>query len=51
MTNETIGYLFDAAQLDLKHHLPIIGDFWETLVLEATLIKNTDIILYEFMPS
>ncbi|MDQ3130767.1 MAG: group III truncated hemoglobin [Acidobacteriota bacterium] len=32
MTDETIGYIFQIAKLDLKHHLPIIGDFWETLL-------------------
>ncbi len=31
--DETIGYIFtDVARLDLEHHLPIIGDFWETLL-------------------
>lgn len=32
MTDETIGYVFEIAELDLKHHLPVIGDFWETLL-------------------
>ena len=33
MKDETIGYLFtDVAKLDLEHHLPVIGDFWETLL-------------------
>ena len=32
MTDETIGYIFEIAELDLEHHLPIIGDFWETLL-------------------
>lgn len=33
MADETIGYLFtDVANLDLEHHLPVIGDFWETLL-------------------
>lgn len=33
MSDEIIGYIFtDVAKLDLKHHLPIIGDFWETLL-------------------
>ena len=27
MTDETIGYIFEIAELDLKHHLPVIGDF------------------------
>ena len=32
--DETIGYIFtDIAKLDLEHHLPVIGDFWETLLL------------------
>jgi hemoglobin len=33
INDEIIGYIFtDVAHLDLKHHLPIIGDFWETLL-------------------
>lgn len=33
LTDETIGYIFtDVARLDLEHHLPVIGDFWETLL-------------------
>ncbi len=32
MTDETIGYIFQIAELDLEHHLPVIGDFWETLL-------------------
>ncbi len=33
MTDEEIGYIFtDVAKLDLDHHLPIIGDFWETML-------------------
>lgn len=33
MTDEIIGYIFtDVAKLDLDHHLPIIGDFWETML-------------------
>lgn len=31
MTDPVIGYLFtDVAKLDLDHHLPVIGDFWES---------------------
>jgi hemoglobin len=31
MSDEVIGALFtDVAQLDLAHHLPVIGDFWES---------------------
>lgn len=31
MDDPLIGRLFtDVAQLDLEHHLPVIGDFWES---------------------
>ena len=34
--DEKIGYIFtDVAKLDLAHHLPIIGDFWETLLFRT----------------
>lgn len=33
MVDEVIGYIFiEVAKLDLELHLPIIGDFWETLL-------------------
>ncbi|MBK8466224.1 MAG: group III truncated hemoglobin [Chloracidobacterium sp.] len=36
LTDDIIGYIFtDVAQLDLKSHLPIIGDFWETMLFRA----------------
>ena len=36
LTDETIGYIFtDVAKLDLEHHLPIIGDFWESLLFQT----------------
>jgi hemoglobin len=32
--DDLIGFIFtDVAKLDLEHHLPIIGDFWESLLL------------------
>lgn len=34
MADPVIGYLFtDVAKLDLDHHLPVIGAFWETVLL------------------
>lgn len=31
--DSVIGYIFtDVAKLDLEHHLPIIGDFWESML-------------------
>ena len=36
MTDAVIGYIFtDVAKLDLDHHLPMIGDFWETLLFRT----------------
>jgi hemoglobin len=36
MYDEMIGYIFtDVAKLDLDHHLPIIGDFWETMLFRT----------------
>ncbi len=33
LADEVIGYIFrDVAKLDLESHLPIIGDFWESLL-------------------
>jgi hemoglobin len=33
VTDEVIGHIFtDVAKINLKTHLPIIGDFWESLV-------------------
>ncbi|MDQ3711015.1 MAG: group III truncated hemoglobin [Acidobacteriota bacterium] len=33
INDKTIGYIFtDVVKLDLEHHLPVIGDFWETLL-------------------
>lgn len=34
--DDVIGYIFtDVARLDLSHHLPIIGDFWETMLFQT----------------
>ncbi len=36
LTDGVIGYIFtDVAHLDLESHLPIIGDFWETLLFRS----------------
>lgn len=36
LADEVIGYIFsDVAKLDLEHHLPIIGDFWETMLFRT----------------
>jgi len=36
LADDVIGYIFtDVAKLDLEHHLPIIGDFWETMLFRT----------------
>lgn len=36
MSDDVIGYIFtDVAKLDLDRHLPIIGDFWETMLFRT----------------
>ena len=36
MTDDLIGYIFtDVAKLDLDVHLPIIGDFWESMLFHT----------------
>ena len=33
LVDDVIGYIFtDVAKLDLEHHIPIIADFWESLL-------------------
>lgn len=34
MTDPVIGHFFtEVVKLDLEHHLPVIGDFWESTLL------------------
>ena len=36
LADDQIGYIFtDVAKLDLEEHLPIIGDFWETILFQT----------------
>jgi hemoglobin len=36
IADDVIGYIFtDVAKLNLQHHLPIIGDFWDSLLFQA----------------
>lgn len=35
LTDKKICYIFEIAKLDLDNHLPIIGDFWESLLLNG----------------
>ena len=39
--DDTIGYIFnDIAKINWEHHIPIICDFWETILLGATSYRN-----------
>ncbi len=41
IADSEIGYLFtDVAKLDLEAHLPVIGDFWDSLVFGAGLYQR-----------
>lgn len=36
IADDVIGYIFtEVAGLDLDHHLPVIGDFWETILFQT----------------
>jgi hemoglobin len=35
IADDVIGYIFtNVAKLDLESHLPVIGDFWETIIFQ-----------------
>jgi hemoglobin len=42
MKDEVIGFIFtDVAKLDLKHHIPIITDFWENVLFNSgSYVRN-----------
>ena len=39
--DDTIGPIFnDVAKINWEHHIPVICDFWETLLLDAASYRN-----------
>ena len=41
MTDPVIGPFFtDVAHLDLEHHLPVIGDFWESALFGSPVYRK-----------
>jgi len=41
LADPAISYVFtDVAKIDLEHHLPVIGDFWEQNLLQSGSYKN-----------
>jgi hemoglobin len=47
--DETIGYIFtDVVKLNWEHHIPIIVDFWETILLDNPVYtKNAMEVHYD----
>lgn len=41
LADEAISYIFtDVAKLDIKTHIPVIADFWETVLLNKNVYHN-----------
>jgi Truncated hemoglobins len=41
LADDAINYIFtDVAKLDIKTHIPIISDFWETVLLNKNVYHN-----------
>lgn len=48
MTDEVIGYFFtEVAPLNLGKHIPVIVDFWETVVFDKALYKGNVLQVHE----
>jgi hemoglobin len=47
--DDTIGYFFtDVVMLDWDHHIPVIADFWETILLDNPVYdKNAMQVHYD----
>ena len=42
-----LGHIFiDVAKMDLAHHLPIIGDFWETVLFNAGRYRRNALAMH-----
>lgn len=45
LKDDVIGYIFtDVARMDWNHHMPIMYDFWETLLLDAQKYKGNPMV-------
>ena len=41
LTDENINYIFtDVSKIDMKTHIPIIADFWESVLLHKNVYHN-----------
>lgn len=44
LNDEVIAYIFtDVAKIDLTHHLPVLVDFWEMVLFDASTYKKNAI--------
>jgi hemoglobin len=49
-TDEVIGFYFtEIAHLDLEKHLPVIADFWETVLFGVAKYKNNAIKVHDYL--
>jgi len=48
MQDPVIGYLFtEVAHLDLEAHLPVIGNFWEALLLQQPVYRGNPMRVHQ----
>ena len=41
LADDSINYIFtDVMKVDMKAHLPVIGDFWENILLDANIYRK-----------
>lgn len=45
LADPSIGYIFtDVAKIDMEHHLPVITDFWETVLFHTGSYEKNAIV-------
>ena len=45
--NETLGYIFDdVMKIDWNYHIPILIDFWETILLDTSSYRRNAIAVH-----
>ncbi len=48
LQDEAIGFIFtDVAKLNLEKHLPIICDFWESILFQTHRYKGNVLVIHE----
>lgn len=48
LQDDKVGYIFtEVAQLDLKHHLPLLTDFWNNALFHAGGYKNNVVQIHK----